>query len=208
LVFVNRTQIKLEREVIDIYTPLFSMFLGSSSLFLVLQQLFMPQQSINIQEDLAQKFISSIKSSSIQVSPVVATSGVVRSTYVDLNPSHNDKGKPLVLLHGFDSSCLEFRRLAPLLAENVRVYIPDILGWGFSDISNVKNFSPEAKMEHLMEFVKQVVGEPCILVGASLVSIAYLVHFMRMDQPSVLSSYNMSADDTQCRHNDHRNRFD
>ncbi len=39
---------------------------------------------------------------------------------------------PIVLLHGFDSSCIEYRRLAPLLAtlSNRDVYIPDILGWG------------------------------------------------------------------------------
>jgi len=48
------------------------------------------------------------------------------------------------------------------------VYVPDILGWGFTDCSNVKDLSPKAKLEHMECFLKQVVAKPCILVGASL----------------------------------------
>jgi pimeloyl-ACP methyl ester carboxylesterase len=48
------------------------------------------------------------------------------------------------------------------------VYIPDILGWGFSDHTSVISFTPEAKMAHLKSFVKEIVGEPCVVVGASL----------------------------------------
>ena len=40
---------------------------------------------------------------------------------------------PILLLHGFDSSLLEFRRLMPLLAETQEVYAVDLLGFGFSD---------------------------------------------------------------------------
>ena len=84
---------------------------------------------------------------------------------------------PIVLLHGFDSSCLEFRRLAPLLVDpagsrptsnNLQIYVPDILGWGFGDYSNVSDFSPCAKLEVLKCFLQKVVEQPCILVGASL----------------------------------------
>lgn len=75
---------------------------------------------------------------------------------------------PVVMLHGFDSSCLEFRRLAPLLSEGgVDVYVPDILGWGFAG-AQAESYGPEAKLEHLRCFIKQVVGGPCVLVGASL----------------------------------------
>jgi pimeloyl-ACP methyl ester carboxylesterase len=83
---------------------------------------------------------------------------------------------PIVLLHGFDSNCLEFRHLAPLLhngagndPNNTRtVYAPDILGWGFGDYSTAVDFSPQSKIQHLKAFIEQVVQEPCILVGASL----------------------------------------
>ena len=79
------------------------------------------------------------------------------------------KPPPIILLHGFDSSCLEFRRLAPLLATKRDVYVPDILGWGFSPSENVSNYSPEAKMAHLNCFIDQVIGDRCVVIGASLV---------------------------------------
>ena len=42
------------------------------------------------------------------------------------------EGPPLLLLHGFDSSFLEFRRLAPLLAADHTLVIPDLYGFGFT----------------------------------------------------------------------------
>ena len=42
------------------------------------------------------------------------------------------KGPPILLLHGFDSSFLEFRRIYKSLKKNFKVIIPDLLGFGFS----------------------------------------------------------------------------
>ncbi len=78
---------------------------------------------------------------------------------------------PIVCLHGFDSSCLEFRRMAPLLAEKgFSVLVPDILGWGFNPPSqDITAYDPAAKIEHLVNFVKQANGgEPVVVAGASL----------------------------------------
>ena len=41
------------------------------------------------------------------------------------------QGPPLLMLHGFDSSFLEFRRLAPLLTERFQLFIPARFGFGF-----------------------------------------------------------------------------
>ena len=41
------------------------------------------------------------------------------------------KGPPILLLHGFDSSFLEFRRIYQSLKRNFKVIIPDLLGFGF-----------------------------------------------------------------------------
>ena len=38
--------------------------------------------------------------------------------------------EPVLLLHGFDSSFLEFRRLAPLLQLRAQLYVPDLFGFG------------------------------------------------------------------------------
>jgi pimeloyl-ACP methyl ester carboxylesterase len=79
------------------------------------------------------------------------------------------KKAPILLLHGFDSSLLEFRRIARLLAEGDRdVYVIDILGWGFSNTDAVSDVRPAAKLEHIKCFIEQVIGGPCVLTGASL----------------------------------------
>jgi pimeloyl-ACP methyl ester carboxylesterase len=58
-------------------------------------------------------------------------------------------GPPLLLLHGFDSSFLEFRRLAPLLAEDHTLIIPDLFGFGFSPRPANASFGPAAVLAHL-----------------------------------------------------------
>jgi pimeloyl-ACP methyl ester carboxylesterase len=56
------------------------------------------------------------------------------------------EGPPLLLLHGFDSSFLEFRRLAPLLAGGATLLIPDLFGFGFTPIPcRRKRINPKTK---------------------------------------------------------------
>jgi len=55
-----------------------------------------------------------------------------------------------------------------MLNEKRDVFIVDVLGWGFIDHADVNNFSPEAKMYHLREFIKSVVKQKVVVVGASL----------------------------------------
>lgn len=49
------------------------------------------------------------------------------------DPSADPTGAPLVLIHGFASSSLEFFRLAPILAETRSVVAVDLAGFGFSE---------------------------------------------------------------------------
>ena len=48
------------------------------------------------------------------------------------DPGSDPTGAPILLLHGFASSGLEFFRLAPILAEGRSVVAIDLLGFGFS----------------------------------------------------------------------------
>lgn len=76
---------------------------------------------------------------------------------------------PVMLLHGFDSSVLEWRYTYPLLEDSgVESWAIDILGWGFSNAEGVKSYGVAAKREHLYEFWKAYVKRPMILVGPSL----------------------------------------
>jgi pimeloyl-ACP methyl ester carboxylesterase len=75
-------------------------------------------------------------------------------------------------LHGFDSSHLEYRRLAPLLAERHQLFIPDLHGFGFCPRPVGGRYSPEAVLGHLervLEAVLERSGAPRLaLIGASM----------------------------------------
>lgn len=168
------------------------MFLSSLGLLLTnsLKLSLIPKQGAKIQDEFYQNFMPKIETANVFVPEEIGV-GSILSTYgyfsneveepklqprtslldnlFSLNRRPTTiKSPPFVLIHGFDSSCLEFRKLAPLLADRSDVYVPDILGWGFSDVSNATSFTPVAKVEHLRSFIQQVVGQPCVLVGASL----------------------------------------
>ena len=79
---------------------------------------------------------------------------------------------PIVLLHGFDSSVFEFRRLLPLLAAWSAAWAIDLLGFGFTDrrvgLAAGLPFSPAAIKTHLYDSWKTLIREPMVLVGASM----------------------------------------
>jgi pimeloyl-ACP methyl ester carboxylesterase len=82
------------------------------------------------------------------------------------------EGPPVLLLHGFDSSFLEFRRLAPLLAAHHRLVIPDLHGFGFSPRPPVAEQGPAAVLTHLEALLehleRQGIRGPFGLIGASM----------------------------------------
>jgi pimeloyl-ACP methyl ester carboxylesterase len=101
----------------------------------------------------------------------VPSLGTVHTSYVGPAASSSDR-PAFVLLHGFDSSLLEFRRFVPVLSEIADVYAVDLAGWGFSDCGFAANpdvtLGPDQKRDHLRVFIQQVVGRPVTLLGASL----------------------------------------
>ena len=82
------------------------------------------------------------------------------------------EGPSVLLLHGFDSSHLEFRRLAPLLARRHRLVIPDLFGFGFCPRPASAEYSPRAVLAHLQallaELQRRLSPEPVGLIGASM----------------------------------------
>ncbi|MDY6784338.1 MAG: alpha/beta hydrolase [Cyanobacteriota bacterium] len=88
----------------------------------------------------------------------------IQTTYACLGSG----GTPILLLHGFDSSLLEFRRLLPLLAADNETWAVDLLGFGFTDRPPQLSFGAEAIKTHLYSFWKTLIQRPVILVGASM----------------------------------------
>ena len=82
------------------------------------------------------------------------------------------EGPPLLLLHGFDSSLLEFRRLVPLLAQHHRLIIPDLYGFGFTPRPDDGDFTPRGVLVHLEALLvalsERLNGAPLGLIGASM----------------------------------------
>lgn len=75
---------------------------------------------------------------------------------------------PILLLHGFDSSVFEFRRLLPRLSVQQETWAVDLLGFGFTDRPVDVAFTPEDIKTHLFYFWKTLIARPMVLVGASM----------------------------------------
>lgn len=73
--------------------------------------------SINLAKQIQQVFISTPLSNQD-----------IATTYIN----QGSGGTPILLIHGFDSSLLEFRRLLPILAAQQSTYAVDLLGFGFT----------------------------------------------------------------------------
>jgi pimeloyl-ACP methyl ester carboxylesterase len=62
-------------------------------------------------------------------------------------------GPPVLLLHGFDSSMLEFRRLVPLLASDHQLILPDLYGFGFTPRPADGSYNPAGVLAHLESLI-------------------------------------------------------
>jgi len=137
---------------------------------------FIPREYIEeIEEPAALEVLKRMQMANLSVMPEL---GLVKTAYVyEAGEGHGEQETrtAFVLLHGFDSSMLEFRRFIPLLKTLGDVYVVDLAGWGFSDcgFSDAETaadvtLGPIQKRRHLERFVQDVVGRPVVLLGTSL----------------------------------------
>jgi haloacetate dehalogenase len=64
------------------------------------------------------------------------------------------EGPPLLLVHGFPQTHVEYHRIAPALAKQFRLILPDLPGYGWSE-------APEADKDHA-PYTKRVMAEALI----------------------------------------------
>ncbi|HEY3208994.1 MAG TPA: alpha/beta hydrolase [Actinomycetota bacterium] len=83
--------------------------------------------------------------------------------YADLG-----EGPPVLLLHGFPTSSFLWRREAWLLAQRMRVIVPDMLGYGRSEKPKDADLSEEAQAGYLRELLARLGIEELAVVGHDL----------------------------------------
>ncbi|MBD2388131.1 alpha/beta fold hydrolase [Cylindrospermum sp. FACHB-282] len=122
---------------------------------------FLPAAVKQLTEPTSITLAQSIQSREI-VTPL--TTEPITTTYVH----QGSGGTPILLIHGFDSSVFEFRRLLPLLRGDNQTWAVDLLGFGFTDRLSGIPYSPNAIKTHLYYFWKTLINQPVILVGTSM----------------------------------------
>tara|TARA_Y100001968_G_scaffold180742_1_gene165548 strand:+ start:353 stop:1261 length:909 start_codon:yes stop_codon:yes gene_type:complete len=79
------------------------------------------------------------------------------------------KGKKILLIHGFDSCFLEYRRLTPFLKKNNKLIIPDLYGFGFCPRSKGNKYGFKYLMKHLNSILNYFSrNQPIGVIGASM----------------------------------------
>ncbi|WP_138504760.1 alpha/beta fold hydrolase [Nostoc sp. PA-18-2419] len=122
---------------------------------------FLPLQVNQLTDPKAIAFVQSIQRIALTTS---LSQHPILTTYIH----KGREGTPIVLLHGFDSSILEFRFLLPLLATQNETWALDLLGFGFTQRQKEITYSPTAIQIHLYNFWKILINRPITLVGASM----------------------------------------
>ncbi|XP_010495613.1 PREDICTED: uncharacterized protein LOC104772728 [Camelina sativa] len=126
---------------------------------------FLPSDVERIKDKFALKLATRIERLPVSVS--FTEKSIMSSCVTPL--TRIETTSPVVLLHGFDSSCLEWRYTYPLLEEaGLETWAFDILGWGFSDLGKLPPCDVTSKREHFYKFWKTHIKRPVVLVGPSL----------------------------------------
>ncbi|ESQ47108.1 hypothetical protein EUTSA_v10027834mg [Eutrema salsugineum] len=128
---------------------------------------FLPKEVKNIKDPFARALAQRIVRIPVPLQ-IGNFRGCVMSSCIKPTVQLHDKS-PVVLLHCFDSSCLEWRRTYPLLEQAcLETWAIDVLGWGFSDLQKLPPCDAASKRHHLFELWKTYIKRPMILVGPSL----------------------------------------
>ncbi|XP_022948386.1 uncharacterized protein LOC111452078 isoform X2 [Cucurbita moschata] len=123
---------------------------------------FLPKEVGKIKDPFARTMARKIERLPITLSETRLMSSCVK-------PVIRSKKSPVVLLHCFDSSCLEWSYAFPLLEEaGLETWAVDVLGWGFSDLDSLPPCNVQTKRSHLYQFWKSYIKRPMVLVGPSL----------------------------------------
>ncbi|RMF24327.1 MAG: alpha/beta hydrolase [Cyanobacteria bacterium J083] len=122
---------------------------------------FIPAAAKQLTESTSINLLKQLKQ--VTIDTVLSTDSI-NTVYVQAGVGNT----PILLLHGFDSSLLEFRRLLPLLQSHRQVWALDLLGFGLTQRLPSLTLGAMAIKQHLYHFWQTLIQQPVILVGASM----------------------------------------
>lgn len=158
---------------------------------------FLPKEVQNIKDPFARNLAQRIERLPVRWQFGDSSSCILSSCVKPLKRRETD---PVVLLHCFDSSCLEWRCAHPLLEEaGLETWAVDVLGWGFSDLERLPPCDVASKRHHLYQFWRSYIKRPMVLVGPSLgaaVAIDFAVHYPEAVKKLVLINASVYAEGT------------
>jgi pimeloyl-ACP methyl ester carboxylesterase len=100
-----------------------------------------------------------------------------------------ETGTPVLLIHGFGASVGHWRKNIPVLAQNCRCYAIDLIGFGGSAKPTPGaevEYTFETWGEQVVDFCREIIGSPTILVGNSIGCIVALQ--AAVTQPELIKS--------------------
>ena len=87
---------------------------------------------------------------------------------VDVTYTTGGAGEPLILVHGFGADKDHFTRLAGYLTPHVRVFVPDLLGFGESPRPADASYAPADQAERVRAFARALGLQRVHLGGNSM----------------------------------------
>jgi haloacetate dehalogenase len=113
----------------------------------------------------------------------------IKTSGATINTVHGGKGTPLLLLHGIPETHVLWRKVAPLLAQDYFLVIPDLRGYGDSSKppggADHFGYSKRAMAQDMVDVMKHLGFQKFAVVGHDRGGRAS--HRMALDHPEVLT---------------------